>query len=1389
MSAASSSFLEPLEPRIAPAVLVNGANLLGGTDNPLTGEASAGEDAYTAIKVTTGSVIVWYDNGSITGISAGQGASFEVWGNIYGDIVGNLTSAGRLSDSDNDPTNGEDGNVLLANDILGVTVHAVLGEDGSIGHIVTGGSISNVNIEGKTHGLYAGNGLFDTASTLAVGGTVTVNVGMVVNPLGDPLDAVDDTAFVFHSGNYGTPKSGASISNVVIKNGIELQLIAGDGTVAGGAGGSITNVSIESAAVESGATVSYSLLAGDGAAGINGGAGGSITSVVEKASSQTAIYEAGDGGAGTAGSGGLGGSISKINAQSDQTSYVVHAGAGGSGTYNGGNGGSLIQNSFAGSDPKTGILASGDFTGDGLDDILVVDSGSGQMVVMQNMGGSNFTPIEQVHNLADPNDDNDFIYGVGVTPRAAVVGDFDGDGDLDIAVAYGNSSSIGIFLNDTGQFTGASFSTGLSPVDIAVGHFTSAATLDIAILANTNDGAVVLLAAGNGTGGFSLLSTSVSLGKTKNAVDMVSAHIDGNALDDLFVGYANGPIRTLLATGSTTSVFQVSTNVVSSVSNLSNLDVDEATSQLLAFSAQGKAISLFTYDSGSLVPSASVLDISTLGGQPMVARFGGLVDGNIQILTTQARASQITEYTLQSGLFAASRVISGDGTLKTFISTEDGSGVAALAGSLNRMEYNLGGTEFIDIALPFSGKALEAIAGDGGDANTGKAGAGGAITALNAEADSVILITGTGGDSVSGAAGAGGAFTNSGTVLLAGGGSVAAAISADTSIVITTGAGGSVSAGIGAAGSGGVISGLTATVKAGNFDISTGNGGSAFNGLAGHGGAITSTTLTSKGGNISLVTGDGGSTVGGKNAGNGGSVTSLKYTQELDAETDALGLAYTVTMTTGEGGSANSGIGGSGGSFTGLTIYVDPSDINPDAIFDLADGTTSVNLKTGDGGNGLSGGGAGGSFTTVLVQANFDQRKIDPLNPKKSYLIPNFVTLQMQAGDGGHAGSLGTGGAGGSITSLKAKSITQYDVDSAQATDAALQLTAGDGGNGGVAGGKGGVLSGIASSNAQTTAGTVVNANLLSSAILVGGDGGNGGTSLGGAGGSVINAVVAVAGGQLEVTAGAGGNSTGNTGGAGGAVTSGSYAAAVVAVAGGASPIHSITITAGDGGSGLLLGGAGGALSSFTVNSPQQNGIYGSILTAGNGGDSTATSGLRAAGGVGGSVTGIKQPKDLNSFLTLIQAGNGGNSIIGLGGNGGSVTSISSAGFIGRPYDDAHARLGVYDNGQLQGIFAGLGGDSVSGTDGLAGSIASIVARQIAALGGAELPGGTFGLATAIIGVKADVIGFDANGNGIFEGPQSPTQQVPLDGFLLAKAITGVQTYNPVRTAAFSFTS
>jgi hypothetical protein len=71
-------------------------------------------------------------------------------------------------------------------------------------------------------------------------------------------------------------------------------------------------------------------------------------------------------------------------------------------------------------------------------------------------------------------------YAAGVRPRSVAVGDFDGDGNLDLAVANADSTDVSILPgNGDGTFTvpAPTYAAGDEPNSVAVGDFNGAAIL------------------------------------------------------------------------------------------------------------------------------------------------------------------------------------------------------------------------------------------------------------------------------------------------------------------------------------------------------------------------------------------------------------------------------------------------------------------------------------------------------------------------------------------------------------------------------------------------------------------------------------------------------------------------------------------------------------------------------------------------------------------------------------------------------------------------------------------------------------------------------------------------------------------------------------------------
>ena len=79
------------------------------------------------------------------------------------------------------------------------------------------------------------------------------------------------------------------------------------------------------------------------------------------------------------------------------------------------------------------FVAVGDFNGDGIPDLAVVDEGTNSISILLGVGDGTFGAPVGTNT-------------VGSAPLAVVVGDFNNDGKLDLAVSNANDSNVGILI-------------------------------------------------------------------------------------------------------------------------------------------------------------------------------------------------------------------------------------------------------------------------------------------------------------------------------------------------------------------------------------------------------------------------------------------------------------------------------------------------------------------------------------------------------------------------------------------------------------------------------------------------------------------------------------------------------------------------------------------------------------------------------------------------------------------------------------------------------------------------------------------------------------------------------------------------------------------------------
>ncbi|MGF2036394.1 MAG: FG-GAP-like repeat-containing protein [Nostoc sp. CmiVER01] len=183
----------------------------------------------------------------------------------------------------------------------------------------------------------------------------------------------------------------------------------------------------------------------------------------------------------------------------------------------------------------------GDFNGDGKLDLAAANIDSNNVSVLLGNGSGKAATATN--------------FSVGTNPRSVTVGDFNGDGKLDLAAANINGNNVSVLLgNGSGSFaTATNFSVGSNPISVTVGDFNGDGKLDLAAAnINSNDVSVLL---GDGTGSFAT-ATNFSVGTSPFSVTVGDFNGDGKL--DLAANVSSNNVSMLLGDG--TGSFATATN-------------------------------------------------------------------------------------------------------------------------------------------------------------------------------------------------------------------------------------------------------------------------------------------------------------------------------------------------------------------------------------------------------------------------------------------------------------------------------------------------------------------------------------------------------------------------------------------------------------------------------------------------------------------------------------------------------------------------------------------------------------------------------------------------------------------------------------------------------------
>ncbi|HEY1256458.1 MAG TPA: FG-GAP-like repeat-containing protein, partial [Terracidiphilus sp.] len=281
------------------------------------------------------------------------------------------------------------------------------------------------------------------------------------------------------------------------------------------------------------------------------------------------------------------------------------------------------------------FIATGDFNGDGIPDLIAtVDTGATATILL-GKGDGTFTAQTMPMTLS---------YGSDEFINSLAVGDFNGDGKLDLAFSgfYGAAIFLG---NGDGTFSLTSDSPIEVPSELSslvVGDFNHDGKLDIAGIDNPNGFAGVVVLEGAGDGTFAVTSTAISTAQNSmSPFQIIAADFNGDGVPDLAMLTNNANTASLLlnqpvqtASATLTSIAPIGAgthNVEASYAGDSNYPL--STSSTVALTA-GVAVPVITPANGVYTTAQTVTITDSTPGATIYYAAEGIVNTSGYVVYT-----------------------------------------------------------------------------------------------------------------------------------------------------------------------------------------------------------------------------------------------------------------------------------------------------------------------------------------------------------------------------------------------------------------------------------------------------------------------------------------------------------------------------------------------------------------------------------------------------------------------------------------------------------------------------------------------------------------------------------------------------------------------------------
>jgi phospholipase C len=321
------------------------------------------------------------------------------------------------------------------------------------------------------------------------------------------------------------------------------------------------------------------------------------------------------------------------------------------------NGSPRTTSFLSGRNVKATILAS---------DIATAGTGSVTVSSTAPGGGTSnavLVPVTKSFTMSPTGND----ITVGTNPNLVAIGDFNGDGHMDLAVANQSSKTISILLgNGDGTFTvGATLNTGNEPSALAVGDFNGDGHLDLAV-GNSPDSTIMIFL-GDGTGNFNQVPTIIP---SVNPVSIAVGDFNGDGyLDMVVTNFMINTISVFLGKGDGTFWPTATPAVIlNGPSALAVADFNgDGIADLAVANQTGSTVSIFIgKGDGTFSQKNASLTLASAPSALGVADFNG--DGKIDLAVASASASTVTVF-----------LGTGTGTFQTGVVNNTGTGPNSIA--------------------------------------------------------------------------------------------------------------------------------------------------------------------------------------------------------------------------------------------------------------------------------------------------------------------------------------------------------------------------------------------------------------------------------------------------------------------------------------------------------------------------------------------------------------------------------------------------------------------------------------------------------------------------------------------------------------------------------------